>query len=264
MATLAVKSWERFQHYKDRDPPWVKLYRDTLTSESWVLGSDLSRVIQVASMLLAPRYENQIPYRFDLLKEVMHLKCTEAAFKKAVEHLVDANFLEIQQGTRDSKVVAQSASTTLATCTSETETETETETDQSRDRTEKRQNGHETVVPTDVDVVFDHWRQTHQHPKAKLDAKRAKLIRDQLKVYSAADLCESITGYLNSPFHMGQNDRNTVYDDIENFLRDSKHIDAGIRHARDPPQASNLSKLSRDNLTRVADWVPPEMRNAAK
>lgn len=223
MKVLCVTNWERFQHYKDRDPPWVKLYRDLLTSESWVLGTDLSRVVQVASTLLAPRYENKIPYRFDLLKQVMTLKCTEGAFKKSVDYLVEANFLEIHEVTNEEKVVAQSASTALATCTSETE--------QRRDRTEQRQNGHSSAVPTDVTAVFDHWKAEHKHPKAQLDDKRLKLIRVALQSYSAEQLCQSISGYKKSPHHMGQNDRKTVYDDIEIFLRDAKHIDAGIKFA---------------------------------
>lgn len=120
-ATLSIRNWERFQHYKDRDPPWVKLYRDLLTSESWVLGTDLSRVVQVASTLLAPRYSNQIPMRFDLLKRVMSLDCKPAEFDKAIEHLVATGFLEIQQVPSDPKVLEHFASTSLATCTSETE-----------------------------------------------------------------------------------------------------------------------------------------------
>src|SRR6201999_2272789 len=54
---ISIKGWDRFQHYTDRDPPWVKLYRDLLTSESWVLGTDTSRLVQVASILLAARYK---------------------------------------------------------------------------------------------------------------------------------------------------------------------------------------------------------------
>lgn len=223
MKVLCVKNWERFQHYKDRDPPWVKLYRDLLTSESWVLGTDLSRVVQVASTLLAPRYENKIPYRWNLLKKVMTLECTEAAFDKAVDHLVAANFFEIQEVTNEEKVVAQPASTPLATCTTETE--------QSRDRSEQRQNGHMSAVPTDVHAVFDHWRKIHNHPKAQLDDKRLRVIRVALQSYNADQLRQSISGYKNSPHHMGQNDRKTVYDDIEIFLRDAKHIDAGIKFA---------------------------------
>lgn len=113
-----------------------------------------------------------------------------------------------------------------------------------------------------VDRVFEHWRTVHGHPQAKLDAKRRKLIRDALKGYSEADLCQSISGYKNSPHHQGQNDRATVYDAIELLLRDAKHIDAGLRFYRDPPR-TDLSKLTRANVDRTADWRPPEMRNAS-
>lgn len=129
--TLSIRNWERFQHYKDRDPPWVKLYRDLLTSETWVLGTDLSRVVQIASTLLAPRYGNKIPMRFDLLRRVMSLDCKPAEFDEAIRHLVSTGFLEIQQVPGESKVLEQSASTVLATCTSET--------DQIRDRSETDQ-----------------------------------------------------------------------------------------------------------------------------
>lgn len=111
---LAVKNWNRYQHYKDRSAPWIKLYRDLLTSEAWVLGTDRSRVVQLASMMLAPRYDNKIPYRFDLCKRVMALDCTEQEFTEAVQHLIDTDFLSIQElpnGVSDS---VQNASTMLA------------------------------------------------------------------------------------------------------------------------------------------------------
>jgi cellulase/cellobiase CelA1 len=101
----------------------------------------------------------------------------------------------------------------------------------------------------------------HNHPAAKLDAKRRKLIRDALKAYPEADLCQAISGYKNSPHHMGQNDRSTVYDAIELLLRDAKHIDAGLRFYRDPPR-TDLSKLTRANVDRTANWRPPELRDA--
>ena len=102
--------------------------------------------------------------------------------------------------------------------------------DQDQDQ-EQKKNGHTSALPTDVQAVFDHWKQTHSHPKAQLDDKRLKVIRVALKTYSADQLCQSISGYKNSPHHMGQNDRKTVYDDIEIFLRDAKHIDAGLKFA---------------------------------
>jgi hypothetical protein len=112
-----------------------------------------------------------------------------------------------------------------------------------------------------VDRVFEHWRTVHGHPQAKLDAKRRKLIRDALKGYSEADLCQSISGYKNSPHHQGQNDKATVYDAIELLLRDAKHIDAGLRFYRDPPR-TDLSSLTRRNVAAVENWIPPELRAA--
>jgi len=110
-----------------------------------------------------------------------------------------------------------------------------------------------------VRQVFDHWRQVFNHPSAALDPKRTATIKRALKGYTAADLCESISGYLNSGHHMGQNDRNTVYDGLHLLLRDADHIDAGLRFARAPPELS--SKLTQHNVSVLQDWKPPELRN---
>jgi hypothetical protein len=264
---LALCGWERFQHYKDRDPPWVKLYRDLLTSESWVLGTDASRLLQLASVLLAARYSNKIPYQYDMLRRVATLDMSEKVFIQAVKHLQATNFLEIQRCPNGVEVLAQSASTTLAPCTSEAEAEQSKEEDRGReDKISvelKLDRGKVVPLETPVERVFAHWRQVHNHPRAHLDARRRKLIENGLRGYSEADLCESIAGYRNSSHHMGSNDRNTVYDDIEIFLRDAKHIENGLRFAREPPSAP-VSSLTRRNLEATAGWMPPEMRNAAK
>ena len=113
-----------------------------------------------------------------------------------------------------------------------------------------------------VERVFDHWRTTHDHPQARLDDRRRRIIRAALETYSEADVCEAISGYRNSPHHMGQNDRGTRYDSIELLLRDAQHIDAGLAFARNPPR-TDLSTLTRANVDRTADWMPPEMRSAS-
>ncbi len=118
------------------------------------------------------------------------------------------------------------------------------------------------AMPTVVDV-FEHWKLTHNHPRSVLDVKRKKLIKSALNNYSVADLCQSITGYLKSPHHMGMNEANTIYDDIELMLRDAKHIDAGIRFDSNSPR-TDLSSLTRKNVMATQDWQPPEMRNETK
>ena len=116
-------------------------------------------------------------------------------------------------------------------------------------------------VPTEpcrVSQVFDHWKVVHNHPNAKMDAKRKRVISVALKIYTPDELKESISGYLNSPHHMGENDKQTKYDDIALLLRDAAHVDAGLNFARHTP--SRFSKTTRENIDRTADWVPPEMR----
>lgn len=57
---LYVKNWRTFQHYKDRNPPWIKLHFSILSSEDWVLLDDSSRVLAIACMLVASKNEGQI------------------------------------------------------------------------------------------------------------------------------------------------------------------------------------------------------------
>lgn len=134
-----------------------------------------------------------------------------------------------------------------------------------RDKTREDQNKTcvEPKPSTSVETIFSHWAQTHGHQRAKLDAKRRKLIIAALNSYPEADLCQAITGYLNSPHHMGQNDSGTRYDDIEIFLRDAKHIDMGLKFHADPPR-TDLSEKSRRIIGQTETWVPPEVRNATR
>jgi len=32
---MKIKDWHEFQHFKDRTPPWIKLYRDILNDPEW-------------------------------------------------------------------------------------------------------------------------------------------------------------------------------------------------------------------------------------
>lgn len=82
--------------------------------------------------------------------------------------------------------------------------------------------------------VWEHYRRTIS-PKSVLTPKRAQLIRDALKDYSVARLRLCIDGYHRSPHHNGLNDRQTKYLELELFLRDAQHIEAGERMATELP-----------------------------
>lgn len=141
---IAIENWEKFQHYKDRDPPWIKLYRDMLTAESWVLGNDCSRLVQVAITLLSARYQNATPYNFGLIRKVSSLDCSAQEFSEAIAHLVAHKFLKLLD-------VEDEASSVLAKCSPETEqSRGETETEQrctaiASPRTPRRKVSRETI-----------------------------------------------------------------------------------------------------------------------
>src|SRR3990167_6367858 len=59
---FSVKDFSKFQHYKDRDPRWIKLYRYVLDDYGIGALPDASKAHLFAIWLLAARYQNRIPY----------------------------------------------------------------------------------------------------------------------------------------------------------------------------------------------------------
>ena len=90
MQFLKIKNWERHQHYKDRDPKWIKLYQDILTSQTWVVGDDASRTLAISLMLLAAKTGNRIPMNAAYIKRVAYLN-SEPDFSS----LLATDFIEI-------------------------------------------------------------------------------------------------------------------------------------------------------------------------
>ena len=89
---LRVKNWERFQHYRDRNPPWIKLHFSLISSSDWVALEDASRVLAVACMLIASRNEGQIdgsPTGLAYLKRVAYLNS-----EPELKPLIECGFLE--------------------------------------------------------------------------------------------------------------------------------------------------------------------------
>lgn len=115
-----------------------------------------------------------------------------------------------------------------------------------------------------VQRIFNHWRETHRHQKAALDDKRKKVIEKALQAYSEEDICNAISGYRNSSHHMGQNERSTVYDAIELFLKDAAHIDAGLKLYIEPPTSTGKPETIFQRAVRVAkEKGLPAFRGAA-
>lgn len=85
-----IVNWDRFQHYRDRNPPWIKLYRDLLTSQTWVTLDDAGRVLAIACMMLAAATGNKIPFDPAYVRRVAYLN-QDPDFSA----LLSLNFLEV-------------------------------------------------------------------------------------------------------------------------------------------------------------------------
>ena len=111
---MRILDWKEFQHYKDRNPPWIKLHSETLTSEYWVSLDDASRVLAVACMLVAARFstDGSLPDDPEFIKRFAYLNSTPD-FKP----LIKCGFIVDDTG------CLQDACATLSSACSETETE---------------------------------------------------------------------------------------------------------------------------------------------
>ncbi|HEX2761584.1 MAG TPA: hypothetical protein VHM27_13760, partial [Rhizomicrobium sp.] len=115
--TFSVKNFERFQHYKDRSPPWIKLYNELLDDYSFGQLPDASKLHLVAIWLLASRSNNRIPH-----DSVWIAKRISATEKVDLDLLRTSGFIEVQGAG-----MAQAACKRHADPERESETEVETE-----------------------------------------------------------------------------------------------------------------------------------------
>ena len=121
-----VVNLDRFQHYKRRAPPWIKLHSSILENYEFGRLQDASKMHLIAIWLLASRTDNTIPWDNTWVGQRIN-----ATTKVNLEELQAAGFIE--------EIV--DASNALADCVqsanSETETETEAEERQRRGEAEK-------------------------------------------------------------------------------------------------------------------------------
>ena len=58
---MKIKNWSKFQHFKDRKPPWVKLYRDVLDDMEWYELDPLASKVLIMCWLIASEDDGRLP-----------------------------------------------------------------------------------------------------------------------------------------------------------------------------------------------------------
>lgn len=119
---MRVKNFEKFQHFKDRRPPWVKLYRDILDDAEWFELDPLAAKVLVMLWLIASEDETKQGVLPSTKQLAFRLRMTENTVKKVCIGL--SHWLE----QTDNSSVSDCYQTDAPERAGE-ETETETETD---------------------------------------------------------------------------------------------------------------------------------------
>ena len=148
---MKIKNWNKFQHFKDRKPPWVKLYRDLLDDMDWhELDAQASKVL-VMLWLIASEEDGYIPATKIL---AFRLRMTEKQTIDCLNKL--SHWLEQDD--------IGSISTRYQDDGLETETETERKTE-----IETKQKATSVACPPDVSQqVWADWLQLRKSKKASV------------------------------------------------------------------------------------------------
>ncbi len=135
---MKIKNWSKFQHFKDRRPPWIKLYRDLLDDMQWHQLDPLASKVLVTLWLLAS--EDQEGCLPDTKTLAWRMRMTEKQILDCISKL--SHWLEHD----DSSVISERYQDDLP----ETETETETEIEIEKE-TKKKGASAEIVFPEGLD-----------------------------------------------------------------------------------------------------------------
>jgi hypothetical protein len=106
---FSIKNWTRFQHYKQRHPPWIKMYHDLLDDEAFGELDLFAQLLYLKLLLAASRKDNRIPE--DTAWMATELSLPRQKLKQGVQTLLDTGFLASDSASKSaSKVASKNAS----------------------------------------------------------------------------------------------------------------------------------------------------------
>ena len=146
---IRITNWERFQHYKARRPPWIKLHRSLLDDRKFAELSDYaSKLLMQCWLIASESVDGTIACDIDDVAFRVHR--TKEQVGPGLQELALHGFIEMTS--EDDSTVLASRKQVAPESRPETETETK-----------KRQNTHR-VYPKEFEEI---WSLHHRGPKAK-------------------------------------------------------------------------------------------------
>lgn len=87
MRLLTVKNWNEFQHYKKRNPPWIKMHRAILDDYAFLSMPDVCKGHLMHLWLFASQNNGMVPHDVPFLERKLFLTGLD------LDRLVEAGFL---------------------------------------------------------------------------------------------------------------------------------------------------------------------------
>lgn len=99
---LTPKNWNDFQHYKDREPPWIKLHKGLLTNYEFICLPVASKALAPMLWLLASEYKDGI-IDASLDKIAFRMSMTRGDLANALTPLIESGFFECSEALAERK-----------------------------------------------------------------------------------------------------------------------------------------------------------------
>ena len=180
---LKIKDWEKFQHFKDRKPPWIKLYREILDDIEWHELDPVDAKLLVMLWLLASEEKGTLPsvkkiaYRFRVSE-----KQVKSTLSKLSHWLVQDDIKTISDRYQDDPL--------------ETEEETETYSTETE---------HKEGMPNHDDFFDVWWKHFPKHRKgAKGPAKKKYIGLVKSGKATVVELWEGLVRYNGAGYDKSQ------------------------------------------------------------
>jgi hypothetical protein len=226
--SLTVRNWGKFQHYKGRRPPWIKLHRELLEDRSFLSLPLASQALAPRLWLLASESEDG-SLSSDPAELAFRMRCSESDIVTAVNALIKSGFLSGSLDSASVELAACEQGAILDTEESRVRVEERTETDSSPSAPEPLPN----PLHVTAQGVLDEWSKrtgTKLRVEASINSI-LKRIRSRLKEgFTAADLLVCVEFAKLDPFYSEKGyskDPHVLWRDasrVEDLLRRAEKI----------------------------------------
>ncbi|MBD3335264.1 MAG: hypothetical protein GF355_07080 [Candidatus Eisenbacteria bacterium] len=246
VAAWRVVNLAKYQHYRERRPPWIKLHVQILDSGpdggEYALLSDSAWRLGIEALLwtASKAKPGEKPPSFTISELSWLLR--RPVDEESLQELEDVGFMERTEK-RASNMLASRLQSATVKSKSGTQRRAEESRDRDRDRGEEMgvlktkhpRQLREDAKPTSVQVrkIFDHWVTACQKDpaKTKLSRERRSKIQARLRDCTEGEIIQAINGCAASPFHMGENDKGETYNELDLILRNRTQVEKFMARA---------------------------------